>query len=113
MRVIDQRTIHGGDELDTKLLREMALKAETYLRSFKWCKKLASGDFITGYGGIFALFLFVADVARLGEHVPMWVFVGDVPSTYLDAKDFPGPSSAVDRYLQGVSEWIKSAGTLR
>ena len=108
MRVIDQRTIYGDDDLDTKLLREMAVKAESYLRSFDWCQKLAKGDFVAGYGGIFALFLFTADVAGLGEHISIWAFIGDVPSAYLEAKEFPDPASAVDRYLRGVSEWISA-----
>lgn len=51
-------SICGGDELDTKLLREMAVEAVHYIRSFRWCVDLHEQFFSDGYGGIVALFLF-------------------------------------------------------
>ncbi|WP_156993486.1 hypothetical protein [Terriglobus sp. TAA 43] len=106
MKVIEESTIVGDDEVDTVLLRDMAQRAESFLQAFKWCRNLTEGKFVDGYGGIFALFLFRADIDKIGEGVDLWVFIGDVPTAYLEAKDFPVARDAAKRYLDGVREWV-------
>ncbi len=106
--IINQALVLGGDELNTALLRKMALEAESYITSFVWCERLIKGKFVDGYGGIFALFLFRADIKELGKGAWIWVLVGDLPKAYLEAKDFPAPLLAAKRYIAGVREWMSA-----
>jgi hypothetical protein len=83
-QVIPLDSIVGDDEKDTLLLRGMANEAERYIRSFAWCLTLKEGFFADGFGGIVAIFLFRADIAKLGEDQWTWIFVGDIPPAYLE-----------------------------
>src|SRR5580765_8177850 len=106
-QVIGLDGIVGDDETDTRLLREMAQEAECYIRSFEWCLRLREGFFAGGFGGIIAIFLFRADIARLGENKWTWVFVGDIPRAYLEMDDeHRTPYSALQRFIAGIEEWV-------
>jgi len=109
-RVIPLESIVGEDDTDTRLLREMADEAERYICSFAWCSQLKEGFFADGFGGVIAIFLFRADIAKLGDDQWTWVFVGDVPSAYLEMdRDYRTPQDALKRYIEGIVEWITAA----
>jgi hypothetical protein len=109
-QVIALDSIVGDDETDTRLLREMADEAERYIRSFAWCLQLKEGFFTDGFGGVVAIFLFRTDIAKLGKDQWTWVFVGDIPSAYLEMdNDFGSPQDALKRYIEGIEEWIIAA----
>jgi hypothetical protein len=99
-------TLIGEDELDTKLLREMAEEAERYVRSFRWCVEIHERFFGDGYGGIVALFLFRVTIRDVQTPEWVWIVVGDVPSVYLEFDGFPSPRAALLRYIEGVEEWL-------
>jgi hypothetical protein len=105
-------TIIGDDDTDTSLLREMAQEAARYIHSFEWCAQLKEGFFADGVGGIIGIFLFRADIAKLGNDRWIWVFVGDIPSAYLEVDDeYRSPQDALTRYLEGLTEWIAAHET--
>jgi hypothetical protein len=71
-------SMRGDDPEDSALLRQMAQKAEVYLRSFEWCPAIEAMYLGYGVGGVIAVFL-----ARLTEKVAgtdewLWVAVGDL-----------------------------------
>jgi hypothetical protein len=109
LKVISKEQVRGDDEEDTALLLGMAEKAEQYIQSFAWCTALKEGIYADGYGGIIALFLFRADIKKLGDDQWTWVIVGDIPSVYLDTDDYKSPHDALERYLEGLEEWIAAA----
>ncbi|MBB5344274.1 hypothetical protein [Tunturibacter empetritectus] len=109
-RVIALDSIVGEDDTDTRLLREMADKAERYILSFAWCLQLKEGFFADGFGGVLAIFLFRADISNLGQDQWTWVFVGDIPSAYLEKdRDYGSPQDAFKRYIEGLDEWVAAA----
>lgn len=107
--LIEPNSIIGDDETDTRLLRAMAGEAESYILSFEWCLELREGFFADGFGGIVGIFLFRADIAKLGNDRWVWVFVGDVPYAYLEMdQSYRSPQDALGRYIKGISEWIEA-----
>jgi len=98
--------MRGEDALDDKLLQEMADKAITYVRSFEWCLDIHETYFGDGFGGIFALFLFRVSIRGTETPEWIWVFVGDLPSCYLEVAGYPSPRKALLRYIEGVEDWI-------
>jgi len=99
-------TIRGDDDLDAKLLREMADEAIDYIRSFDWCAELHESYFGDGVGGIVALFLCRVTIRKIEEPEWIWVVVGDLPSAYMEFDVAPNPRAALLRYIEGVEEWL-------
>jgi hypothetical protein len=108
--VIAADSIVGDDETDTLLLRKMAEEAERYVRSFAWCLQVKEGFWADGIGGVVAIFLFRVDISKIGGDRWTWVFIGDLPSAYLEMDpDYRSPRDALARYIEGVEEWISAA----
>ncbi len=95
----------GEDEEDTGLLRENYRAAETYIRSFKWCKDIKDSFFGIGVGGVVAVFLFRIDALE-GVDEWLWVIDGDLPSAYLVMDQAPEPIAALKVYCQLMDVWI-------
>ena len=71
----------GLDDVDTKLLREMAAGAEKFIRSFAWCGNVREIYFGDGYGGVAAVFLFRIEPAERNVDEWLWVISCDVSSS--------------------------------
>lgn len=99
----------GDDAEDTRLLREMSLKAEAYLRSFPWCRDVARSFFGGGVGGIFAVFLFNIAPARPDVDSWIWIVVGDIPAAYLPLEDARSAREVFHHYMQGMMKWVQLA----
>jgi hypothetical protein len=108
---VDQ--IQGADELDTRLLREDGEKAIKYVRSFAWCLELCEKYFCDGCGGIVALFLFRVRIRGCDQPEWIWIIVGDIPSVYLEFDGFQTPQAALQRYIEGIEEWLAASPTER
>ncbi len=96
--------IAGDDEEDTKLLREMAIKAWEYITSFQWSLPITAAYFADGVGGVVALFLFEFEAMIGGTDDRLWVVVGDLPSAYMVV----GPESAkeaLEAYCLLMDDW--------
>jgi hypothetical protein len=98
--------LRGDDELDHKLLLEMADEAIRYISGFEWCIGIHERYFGDGFGGIVALFIFRVSIRDTREPEWIWVIVGDLPSAYLETKGFPSAQAALERYIEGVEDWI-------
>ena len=109
--VVPVDDMQGDDDEDTKLLREMAQVARRYLRTFAWCKDVRNGYFGAGVGGVAAAFLFDATIVVEGVDATewVWVFVGDIPSAYLSMDEYKTPYLALERYTDGLAEWVREA----
>ncbi len=99
----------GGDDEDTRLLREMASGAEKYVRSFSWCKGIREMLFGDGYGGVAAVFLFHIEPAREDVDEWLWVISCDVSPAYLVTDSCKSPSQALECYIEEVRKWIDLA----
>jgi hypothetical protein len=78
--VVPLEEMAGDDEEDTTLLREIAERAENFLKSFPWCLAIRESFFGAGIGKIIAVFLF--RIAPLRPYVDewLWVVVGELTS---------------------------------
>jgi hypothetical protein len=99
----------GGDDEDTKLLRQMASAAENYLRCFPWCKSVREAYFGDGYGGILGVFLYRIEPAVRGVDEWLWVVFGDVPPAYLVTDSCKTPSQALEGYIEEMWKWVRLA----
>jgi hypothetical protein len=104
---IDQ--ILGDDAEDTRLLRDMAFKAQNYISRFSWCLSVREAYFGDGYGGIVAVFFIHIEPSRPDVDEWLWVVVGDLPSAYLVTDNCKTPSQTLERYIDVMSEWVELA----
>lgn len=101
--------IIGDDEEDTKLLRNMAVAADEYIRSFAWCRTVSRSFFVGGVGEIFAIFLFDIAPARPEIDRWIWIVIGDIPPAYLPLADARSPIEVFNTYVQGMMKWVQLA----
>jgi len=107
--VIPIEQILCDDAEDTRLLREMAFKANHYISRFAWCRSIREAYFGDGYGRIVAVFLFRIEPSRPEVDEWLWVVVGDLPSAYLVTDECKTPSQTLERYIDAISEWVRLA----
>jgi hypothetical protein len=107
--VIPVDQILGDDAEDTRILREMASKAQHYISRFSWCQSVREVYFGDGYGRIVAVLLIRIDPSRPDVDEWLWVVVGDLPSAYLVIDTCKTPSQAPERYIDVMSEWVELA----
>ncbi|MGD1106691.1 MAG: hypothetical protein ABR865_06565 [Terracidiphilus sp.] len=98
-----------GDEENTRLLLEMASKAQSYISKFSWCRSVRETYFGDGYGKVVAVFFFHIEPSRPDVDEWLWVVVGDLPSAYLVIDACKTPSQALEGYIGEMSEWVKLA----
>ncbi|GGH10814.1 hypothetical protein [Silvibacterium dinghuense] len=107
--------LQGEDNEDTQLLRETAIAAVSFLRSFGWCGEIGEQYYAGGVGGIVGLFLFhVTLVFEKNDKVIsvnewLWVIGGELPWAYMGYDLAPSPYQAIDRYADGLSTWAGEA----
>jgi hypothetical protein len=102
-------SICGDDELDTKLLIEMAEYSTKYISSFSWCEAILESYFAGGVGGIFAVFFFNIKPSRPEVDPWIWIMGGVVPPAYLPLRDCSSSSEAFSLYIEGMSKWVEYA----
>jgi hypothetical protein len=54
--VIPSSEIKGDSDEESRLLREMAIKAQAFIESFEWCNGVENSYFGFGVGGIVGVF---------------------------------------------------------
>jgi len=100
----------GDDKEDTRLLNLMASHARNYLSSFPWCKSVTDLYFGDGYGGVITLFFARVEPSRPEIDEWLWVVWGvDFPPAYLVIDTCKTPIQAFDRYLDGLTTWVRLA----
>jgi hypothetical protein len=107
--VVPLAQMKGNDEEDIRLLRIMASGAQTYIRSFPWCKDIREVYFGDGYGGVVAVFLFHIEASRADADDWLWVISCDVSPAYLVTHSCKTPSQALEGYVDEVFKWIQLA----
>src|SRR5690348_2679775 len=107
--VVPSDRIIGDDAEDTKLLRNMAMAADEYIRSFAWCHRVVRSFFAGGVGGILAIFLFdiIPSRPKVGQWI--WIVTGDIPSAYLPLEDATTPMQVFSTYIEGMMKWVQLA----
>lgn len=100
--------ISGEDEEDTGLLKQLAVEAEAYIRSFKWCPPIERMYLAFGVGGIISLFLvrFAGSVAGF-EDRDLWVVVGDLPPAYFVIDLALTAPAALETYCELMEDWAE------
>jgi len=107
--VIPVDQMFGDDAEDTRLLLEMASKAQHYISRFSWCQSVREVYFGDGYGKIVAVFFVHIEPSRPEVDEWLWVVVGDLPSAYLVTDNCKTPSQTLERYIDVMSEWVELA----
>ncbi|HEY4194558.1 MAG TPA: hypothetical protein VGM63_03425 [Mucilaginibacter sp.] len=81
-------------------------EAESYLKSFKWCKEIKSSSLYTNLGKVFCIFLFeIENISSVGDNF-LWLIVGDIPPMYLDIFGPKTTKEAVEDYIRLAADWI-------
>jgi hypothetical protein len=107
--LMPSQKIVGDDKTDTALLRQMAVDAETFTRSFPWCSSVLETFWGDGIGGIFAVFLIHIRPSRPDVDPWIWIMVGDIPPAYLPLTDADSPAEAYRSYMRGMGKWVELA----
>ena len=98
----------GDDMEDTKLLKQMAAEAASFLSSHHWCGSV-DGQFLGyGVGGVVGVFLCLISPTAEDVDSCLWVVVGDLPPAYLITEENPDPASALDAYIDEMSSWVEA-----
>src|SRR5579883_397866 len=109
--VVSVKKLKGDSPEDTRLLKDMAQRANEYIRSFSWCRSVADMYFGDGIGGIIAAFLVRIQPARPQVDEWLWVIVGDIPPAYLVLDRSPSGLDALRTYIAEISRWVRYAKT--
>jgi hypothetical protein len=106
MKPVD--SIQGEDAADTKLLRDLATEAHTFICSQGWCEQIDHQYLAYGIGGVVAVFLFL--ITPRSEEIDkcLWVIVGDLPPAYIVVEDNPTAHDALDAYCSEMETWIEA-----
>src|SRR5260370_37460529 len=107
--VVPLEQMAGDDEEDMAFLREMAERAQNFMKSFSWCLAIRESFFGAGIGKIIAIFLFRIAPERPDVDEWLWVVVGDIPPAYLVTDHCKTPSRAVAGYIEEMSKWVELA----
>jgi hypothetical protein len=100
--------LQGDDDEDTRLLRELAVEADAFIRSRPWAPPLENLYLGFGVGGVIGLFLahFTHGIADEGNgDREVWVVVGDMPAIYFETEDSPTPADALETYCCIAEQW--------
>jgi hypothetical protein len=107
--VIPVLEIKGDSDEDTRLLKELALQAEAFIKSFQWCHGIKDSYYGFGVGGILAIFYFHIIPANETIDEYLWVIVGDLPPAYLVIDESRTPAEALKSYIYEMQEWVQAA----
>lgn len=88
----------------------MRREAEGYLSAFTWCKRIRECFHGLGIGEVVAVFLFHIEPEDDSVDEWLWVVSGDLPPAYLVIDHSPTPVSALQTYVDEMSEWVKAVG---
>lgn len=105
--------IQGEDDGDTAALCKMAAEAKRYLESHSWCPPVSKQYLAYGVGHVVAVFFF--ELSRKINEIDdrLWVVVGDLPSAYLVVDEQDDYLSALDKYCEVMSDWVKAVRSRR
>ncbi|MEO6851105.1 MAG: hypothetical protein ABI166_10760 [Mucilaginibacter sp.] len=89
-------------------LEDQYLKAETYLKTFRWCKEIKACSLYANLGKVFCIFLFEIDNTASVEDDFLWIIVGDIPSMYLDTFGAKSTKEVIENYVGLAEDWINN-----
>lgn len=91
----------------------MANDAEQFIKQQSWCTFIKSGYLDRGLPGVVAIFYFEFVPSGPDVDSEVWVIVGDIPPSYMDAPSCPDGMAAFETYLFCLQEWVDAvnAGT--
>jgi hypothetical protein len=99
--------IHGEDDEDTALLREMAVEARRFITGHEWCPPIRNLYLAFGVGGVVAVFL--VDFTKAIPDSPddsLWLVVGDLPPAYFVNEEAVTPRAALETYCYIMDDWV-------
>lgn len=97
--------ITGEDAEETARLRDMLARAESFLKSFKWCPPIVERYLAFGVGGVIALCLFKLQRRIHSTDQWLWVIEGDLPSAYFVVDEACDAAAALGVYCEMMDEW--------
>jgi hypothetical protein len=95
-------------EIVNKEVKSIAVEAENFLLSHKWCKKIVSGKLAWACGKILGVFFFEIEPVSTDVDKELWVITGDIPPAYLVIDDASNWSEALECYINEMDIWVKA-----
>lgn len=104
LTLVEDLQSEDASELPAKLA--LVQKAKQFVAGFAWCgavERVYAGMVIPPMVGTFLVQINATkpDVDRV-----LWVIVGDIPPAYLVVDEAPSPSTALEKYIELMSEWV-------
>lgn len=88
-------------------LRPIALEAEAFLLSQKWCEKIDSGFVERAWANVLGVFYFRFKPSH-GVPPDVWIVVGDIPPAYFDTRHCKTGEDALWSYISRMRDWVKA-----
>ena len=89
-------------------VRNFAKRAQAFLLSHSWCKKVDKGYLAWAIAGVIGIFLFRLQPTRRDVLRRLWVVVGDLPPAYLVCDNAETWQQALATYTHEMSRWVKA-----
>ena len=105
-KVVPINSMKGDCAEDTGMLNQLFRDAESFLKSFAWCRNLSEAYFGLGVGRIVGVFLFRIEPTDSTIDNFLWVIVGDLPPAYIVTDHSPTPRAALEAYIAEMRRWI-------
>ena len=107
--------VAGEDAEETRMLRDLAEEARTYLLEHRWCNGVRRLFLGLGIGGVVGVALAQIEPGAEDVDAWLWVVVGDLPPLYLTTDTADDPAEALEVYIELMREWVeavRSGGSL-
>jgi hypothetical protein len=88
-------------------------RAQTFLLSHSWCRKIEKGYLAWAIAGVIGIFLFRLKSNHRGADSTLWVVVGDIPPAYLVCDDAENWQQALEVYTYEMSRWVRAVRAKR
>lgn len=98
----------GLSDEEMESFKKTFKRAEEYIRSRSWCKKVYEYYYGLGLDKIYGVFLFRIKSRddAIGEWV--WVIAGDIPPASLAGSSYNTPIEVLERYILEMERWCQA-----
>ncbi len=106
MLPIDKLRESKGD--DRGELLALVKKAEDFLESRSWCRRVLKGRLDIEWGKILGVFYFIIEPESPDQPESTWVVVGDLPPGCVPAEGNPNRACALETHAARLQDWVDS-----
>src|SRR5436309_4830817 len=104
----DARKMFPIARIKNREVRNFAKRAQAFLLSHSWCKKIEKVYLAWAIGRVIGIFFFRLQPTRRGVDRRLWVVVGHLPPAYLVCDDAETWQEALAAYTDEMSRWVRA-----